>query len=126
MISVFNWFSNLKRRRAIKKYAKKLGPILKRDYGKSIHYTPGQIRAATTKAKLSHNHICYAYAMYMDKTNFEHLHQELNKDCDYNGMRTEIGNLCFSGENTFTTTDVISYGGFTDGVGFTGDVDGGD
>lgn len=123
---LFNWFLNTKRRRAIKKYAKKLGPVLKKRYGKSKHYTPGQIKTATTKARLSHDHICYAYAMYMDKANFDTLHEELGKECNYNDMRNEIGTLCFSGDSNFSSSDVMSYGGFTDGVGFTSDADGGD
>jgi|GEM_PF-1778405 len=122
---ISNWFSNLKRRRAIKKYAKKLGPTLKKNYGRSKYYSPGQIKTAATKAKLSISHIDVGYAMYLEKNKFETLHQELGKQCNYDDIRTEIGNLCFSGDNTFTTSDTMSYGGyssdFTDGVGFTGD-----
>ena len=123
---ISKWFSNLKRRRAIKRYAKKLGPVLKKRYGKSKHYTSGQIRTAVTKRRLSHNHICYAYAMYMDKPSFTKLHEELGKECDYDSMRNEIGTLCFSGDSNFTSSDAINYSGFTDGVGFSSDVDGGD
>lgn len=126
MIFISKWFSNLKRRRAIKRYAKKLGPVLKKRYGKSKHYTQGQIQTAVTKRRLSHNHISYAYAMYMDKPSFNKLHEELGKECDYDSMRNDIGNLCFSGDSNFTSSDAISYSGFTDAVGFSSDADGGD
>lgn len=120
-----NCFSNLKRRRAIKKYAKKLGPTLKKKYGRSNYYSPGQIKTAASNANLSISHICVGYAMYMEKDAFDKLHQEMGEQCSYEGIRTEIGNLCFSGDNSFTTSDTMTYGvdssDFTDGVGFTGD-----
>jgi hypothetical protein len=45
-------FADLKRKRAIKQYARELPRRLYGDYGASTYFTPGQIATATRKLKL--------------------------------------------------------------------------
>ncbi len=78
-----NWISNLRRPSAIKKYARKLGPLLARRYGKSNTYTAGQIKKTAEHARLPLAYICYGYAMYIGEDDFDILHRELGQSCDY-------------------------------------------
>jgi hypothetical protein len=56
--------------RAGKKYARQLGPRLRRDYGASEHYTPGQIKAAITSCQLPPRYISFGYAAFMSEDAF--------------------------------------------------------
>lgn len=128
-MSVIEWISNYRRRRNIKKYARKLGPLLKRRYGRSRFYSAKQIRTTVHSAGLPVQPICYGYAMFMDREDFDILHRELGETCNYDAMRQEIGEVCFSGNGQFSSSDVVTYGeashsGGFDGGGF-GSSDGG-
>jgi hypothetical protein len=125
------FFSSIMRRRAIKIYAKRLGPLLKSRYGRSRKYTAGQIRQTVTYAGMPLAHICFAYAMYMPQQDFDTLHRELGEACDYQAMRQEIADLHFSGDSTFSVPDLMaqadsfSFGAGDSGGGGAGGGDGG-
>lgn len=110
------WISNFRRRRAIKRYARILGPLLKRRYGNSNTYTVGQIKNTAEQAKLPMAYICFGYAMYMSQDEFEKLHVSLGQRCDYGAMRQEVADLCFSGNSDFSTEAAIAYGEDAGGV----------
>ena len=102
------FFSSIRRRRAINIYAKRLGPLLKRRYGRSGKYTAGQIRQTATNAGMPLSDICFAYAMFMNQKDFDSHHRELGETCDYQAMRQEIADLHFSGDRTFSVSDIMA------------------
>ncbi len=60
----------LRLRLAASRYAKRLGPQLRHDYGGGGEYTVGQIRAAVRKCWLPARHIKLAYAAFMTEDAF--------------------------------------------------------
>jgi hypothetical protein len=70
-------------RSAARKYARRLGPRLRRDYGASEHYTPGQIKAAITSCQLPPRYISFGYAAFMSEDAF----QKLGIEGDYHSLR---------------------------------------
>jgi hypothetical protein len=122
---------SIMRRRSIRLYARRLGPLLTKRYGYSRQYTGGQIRQTVAGAGVPIAHICFAYAMFMSQKEFDALHRELGETCDYQVMRQEIAELHFSGDSTFSVPDLMahadSFGAGDSGSGSgAGDSDGGD
>jgi uncharacterized membrane protein YgcG len=121
------FFSSIMRRRSIRLYVKRLGPLLRKRYGRSRNYTAGQIRQTVTNAGMPVAHICFAYAMFMPHEEFDALHRELGETCDYQAMRQEVADLHFSGDSTFSVEVVLQADSFGGGDGgFGGDSAGGD
>jgi len=118
-------FSGFMRRRAIRTYAKKLGPLLRRRYGRSGSYTAGQIRTTIERERLPANHMVYAYAMFMDQPGFDAAQTDLGPVGDYEATRQEIGDLCFGGNSSFSAADLASYGSASHGGSADGGFDGG-
>ena len=110
-----NLFSNFTRRRIIKKYARTLGALLKRRYGRAKAYTPGQVKTTVDNSRLPANDICIGYAMYLGQIDFDRIHRELGKQCDYQAMRQEIADVCFDGDSQFTVAQAIAYSEATGG-----------
>ena len=103
------------RRRKIRRYAKKLGPMLTKRYGVKRTYSGPQIRSAAMTARLPAGDICYGYAMFMDESDFDEVHRELGESCDYAAMRHDIADVCFSGDAGFSSSDVMDYAAETSG-----------
>jgi hypothetical protein len=61
---------------AARRYARRLGPQLRRDYGGGGEYTAGQIRAAVQKYRLPARHIKLAYAAFMKEDAFRTIVEE--------------------------------------------------
>ena len=55
---------------AARRYARRLGPRLRRDYGGGGEYTAGQIRTARQKCRLPLRYINLGYAAFMDEETF--------------------------------------------------------
>src|SRR5262245_53615516 len=55
---------------AARRYARRLGPQLRRDYGGGTDYTAGQIRTAVKKCRLPARYIKLGYAAFMDEETF--------------------------------------------------------
>ncbi len=117
------------KRRAIKKYRRKLDPLLRKRYRRSDHYTSGQIRTTIGQCGFSVAYSCYALAMYLPRDEFDSFHQQTGESCDYDAMRQETGDLCFSGRTDFSVADCAyidspdAADGSDSGAGF--DLDGG-
>ncbi len=121
------------KRRAISRYRRRLGPLLRKRYGRSGHYTAGQIRTTIEKFGLNIHYSCYALAMYLTRDEFDGFHRQSGEVCDYDAMRQEVGDLCFSGRADFAVTECAggdsswhegADGGDSDG-GFDGSCGGG-
>jgi Family of unknown function (DUF6559) len=122
-------FENYRKRRAIKKIARKLPPYLRRSYGKSKQYSPGQVRTAMDQTGCNVTCIYFGYAMFCSVGDFNQVHADMGEQCDYEAMHQEVADICFSGDTNFGTSDLTSYssdsgGGLFDS-GFDGGGDGG-
>jgi hypothetical protein len=76
-------FRSRSERSAVRKYARLLGPQLRRDYGASEYYTPGQITAAVATCQLPLEYISFAYAAFLSEEAF----RNLGVDGDYPSLR---------------------------------------
>ncbi len=86
---------------AVKGYCRKLAPLLARRYGRSKHYTPGQVRRTVEEGGLNLAYICYAYALFVSQAAFDSVHQEMGESCNYNTMLSEIAHTHFGGQENF-------------------------
>ena len=80
------------KKRAIRKYIKTLRSELPKRYGKSKHYTEGQIRRTVSDLNLNNKYIYYALAMYMTEKLYSQFPDisSLSGMSDYITMRNEI------------------------------------
>jgi hypothetical protein len=60
-------------RSTVRKYASLLGPRLRRDFGASEYFTPGQIKAAVTACQLPPQYVSVAYAAFLSEEAFRSL-----------------------------------------------------
>ena len=98
-------FEQSVKRWAIRDYRRKLGPLLRKRYGRSDGYTCGQIRTTIEKCGFNIHYACYALAMYLERDEFDAFHRQTGELCDYDAMREEIGDLCFSGRTDFSVAE---------------------
>jgi hypothetical protein len=73
-------------RAAVRRYAERLGPQLRQDYGASVEYTPAQIAASVRRAGLAEAFVRYGYAGFLGREAFALL--ELAGD--YATLRAEL------------------------------------
>jgi len=82
-----------RRRRALRRYARLLPGLLRRDFGFARYYTPAQIRSTIDRNGLSSDYDCYALAIFTEREAFEFHHAALGQTCDYAAMRDEVLSL---------------------------------
>jgi hypothetical protein len=114
---MLKWISKLRRRSAIRKYVRKLGPRLAKRYGVSKTYSAGQIKTTAVQERLPPNLIWYGYSSFMSREDFYVLHQELGQSYDYDTLRSEVADLCFSGNTDFSPTEAMAYGAAAGALG---------
>lgn len=112
------WISKFQRRSAIKKYALKLGPMLRQRYGASETYSAGQVKLTVEFTGLPSKYIHYGYAIYLSMEDFDTIQPELDQPCNYLATRQEIADVCFSGDAGFSVRRAISYGASGGNVGW--------
>lgn len=101
---MFNW---IKKRKALKSYARQLPLFLKKRYGKHKRYSEEEIRTSIQLGGFENSFIEYAYAMFMSRTDFRRLEYK-NKDIgDYETLRKEIAKSFFNGNKSFTIHDAL-------------------
>lgn len=59
------WIARMRLRSAARRYARRLGPRLRHDYGAGERYTPGQIRTAAARCKLPARFLCIGFAAFL-------------------------------------------------------------
>jgi hypothetical protein len=107
-------FANFFKKRRIKQYARKLPAELTALYGQQPYYSKGQVDRALTRQRLNRNDSGisdngYAYAMYCSPQEFQRIHDETGESGNYDAMRAEIAQTCFSSTDSFSFTDVDTY-----------------
>jgi hypothetical protein len=118
----------LRKRWAIRGYARKLPRMLRQDYGFSRSYTPLQINRTIERNRLNVEHASYAVAMFSDEESFARYQPGVDAPREYEAMRTEIADTYFEGNIDFTVRDITDTfgGGAHDGGGHGHDGGGGD
>ena len=106
MISIPNLIRVYRKRRTIKSYLARIGPLLAKRYGKSALYTPKQVEDTARTAGLPTDELCYALSIYCAQDAFDLYHEDLGEDCNYWQMRAEVAEHHFHGNVTFTPQDV--------------------
>jgi hypothetical protein len=84
---ITGWMEWIRRRRAARRYARLLGPRLRKDYGGGEHYTIGQIRTAARKLNLPERYLNIGYAAFMSEQSFRDAATE-DARCDHAALRT--------------------------------------
>ena len=100
------WFTTYLRRRSIRRLAKKLSPLLKRDYGKSPPYTPEQIQATMGRNGFPERDLLFALALLSDPQAFDRVESGCGEDTDLDAARVEVADSLFDGDYNFGTSDV--------------------
>lgn len=94
-------WKRFQKRRAMRRYRRRLGVQLRRRYGRERYYTPEQVKTTAVASSLGVDHLCFALAMYCDRASFDAYHQAQGEVCDYDAMRADIGASYFGGDTTF-------------------------
>jgi hypothetical protein len=110
--------SLIRRRLAIRSYAKRLGGQLRKRYGRRKVYTPAQVRRTAEQGGFNLTYLCYAYCIYCDRAAFVDHHRATGEACDFDVMRSEVAGRFFDGDPSFDASDVNERG---DGAEFGGD-----
>jgi len=72
---------------AARRYARRLGPRLRRDYGGGNDYTVGQIRTAVKKSRLPARDINIGFAAFLDEETFRTV-TDKNEWASYEALRS--------------------------------------
>src|SRR6476646_10246817 len=75
---------------ALRSYRRKLGPALIRRYGRELHYTVAQVRKTAETLGLNRDWLCYAYADYCSRDDFDAHHAATGETCSWTEMRHEL------------------------------------
>jgi hypothetical protein len=81
----------IRKRLAIRAYAKRLGPKLRERYGRSRRYTPAQVKRTVDVCGFNADYLCYALCMYCDRAEFDAYHTAHGESCDYDSIWHDIG-----------------------------------
>ena len=104
----------LRRRSALRKMRRTLGPELRRRYGPQSSYTPAQVDRTYGDCGGSPEWKPYAYAMYCDERNYGTRGQASpyteQSTPTYREARDAISEDLFDGASHFTTQDVMDGG----------------
>lgn len=85
-----NLLARYRHRSTLKAYARKLGPELRKRYGRSKTYTIDQINAACKQAGLRVDYVRYGYAMFVDPMEHRILRSRFEKEYDYQALKAEV------------------------------------
>jgi hypothetical protein len=66
----------LRKNGAARRYARKLPAALRKGWGRSASYTPGQIQAAVRSVKLDPKYIVFGYAAFLSKEAFAEVYAD--------------------------------------------------
>ena len=73
-----------------KDYAKQVGDVLVKNYGKQKYYKPAQIKYASRKTSYDIDWHCWAMVLYSSRSDFDAYHQKIGEVCDYTSMKAEM------------------------------------
>ena len=97
----------IKKRTALKSYARQLPLFLKQKYGRHKRYSEQEIRTSIQQAGFDNSFIEYAYAMFMSRAEFEGLKHKNKNLQDYDTLRKKLAKSFFGGNTSFSIHDVL-------------------
>jgi hypothetical protein len=100
----------IKKHFALKSYVKKLGPMLRKRYGKLEWYLPGQVKTTIKIHDLNEHNIGFAYALFCKQSDFNQEVGGKENHLDYKTIKKELGDKFFKGEQNFNLSDVMKIG----------------
>src|SRR6516165_3857645 len=80
----------IRKRLAIRAYARRLGPKLRERYGRARRYTPAQVKRTVEVCEFNADYLCYALCMYCDRAEFDAYHAAHGESCDYDSIWQDI------------------------------------
>ena len=97
------------KKEAVRQYLGKVGPDLRKKYGKRDSYSPEQVRRSVEDQGLGIDYLCFAYCMYCSPYDFDLIHAATGEVCDYVAMRSLVGDTFFGGSSAF---DALGFADF--------------
>lgn len=104
---MFSYIAKYKLNKAVKDYLFKLAPALSKRYSQREQYTVMQIEKTAQHLKLNMQHIPYAIAMYRHEESINTINLYRIDQVFLNGLRQEIADSLFEGNNLYTAKDLI-------------------
>ena len=101
------FLETVRRRRAIRSYARKLPGLLRRDYGIASFYTPAQINKTIERSGLNNRYSRHAISMFADRAGFNRYHETIGEPGDYDETRSEVAQTQFHGNVNFTVSEIM-------------------
>ena len=80
-----------------KAYARDVGKILVRKYGKKKFYKPEQVRRASKETNYDIDWHCWAMCIYAPPLDFKRYHDSIGESCDYASMKSEMASAITDG-----------------------------
>jgi len=80
-----------------KAYAKGVGNILVKKYGKQKYYSPHRVKMASRNSKYDIDWHCWAMCLYTSPSDFKSYHDSIGETCDYVAMKTEMASAITDG-----------------------------
>jgi hypothetical protein len=114
----------IKTRLAIRSYRNKLGPYLEQQYGWRATYSTREVRAGANSLGLSSASLCFAYAMFCSRADFDAHHAVTGESCDYDAMKSQVAGIESASDHDGHTGDAES--GWFDSGGDGSESGGGD
>jgi hypothetical protein len=99
---VLGW---IRKRLTLRSYRRKLGPALVKRYGRERFYSVNQIRTTVDKLGLNTDYICYAYAEYCTRDDFDAHHVSTGEACDWTEMREEWSSSWGVGDHHYSVSE---------------------
>jgi hypothetical protein len=73
-----------------KSYARDIGEILFRTYGKKKFYSPEQVKRASSQSRYNIDWHCWAMCIFSSPADFNAYHKLVGETCDYASMKAEM------------------------------------
>ena len=104
-------------RNPAKRYARELGPWLRKSFGSSQFYAPGQILRGVKELRLDARFIVFGYAAFLSKADFEETKENLPVQFSYDEARAKFERFitprtpssASGGESTITLSDLSGW-----------------
>ena len=86
-------FDRFRQKWAIRAYARRLGPLLAKRYGRQKFYTADQVRRTIEVCGFSRRYIAYAYAMFLTEHAFAGEKCTVRTEDPYSSLRETAGGI---------------------------------
>src|SRR5687767_11906745 len=96
-----NWLKRSIHRLRLRKWTRKMGPLLAKNYGRQRSYTPAQIRRTALGLGLSEAAVIHLYACYLSEKEFRTLHAGSPHEHSYHDLRDNHADASWETNSSF-------------------------